>query len=254
VAGSAAYLLFFRQKEGSEEDGKDPDGNSNRTPMANAGPSQITTPGKAVLLNGSGSSDPDGDDLGHYWDIDSGTDSNNDGVFDNDRDLIGAKVEHFYPVPQATTTYLVTLNVTDGKLWDKATTRVTIMVSVNDTPPEVVMSCRYGKVPGESPLEPRFILTVVSVTTVEMVSNFSFFLETAGSEMIAQGNVSDLLIAPPGSDLRFVDIFPVTRLSQNDLFYIKESQTITEGCTFKLFYLGADGLVGEVDLTKTSGI
>ncbi|MCU0798793.1 MAG: PKD domain-containing protein [Candidatus Thermoplasmatota archaeon] len=251
VVCGAAYLLFFRDDKVSSKDGNDEDEEKNRVPMANSGPSQIVRPGEAALLNGTGSSDPDGDELGYYWDIDSGTDSNNDGVFDNDRDAVGAKVEHFYPVPQTTTTYLVTLNVSDGKLWDKATTRVTIMVSVNNTPPEVVMSCRYGKVPGGSPLDPYFMVTVVSVSSVEMISNFSYRLDSPASGTISQGNVSDLLIAPPGSDIRFVDIIPVTRLGQNDIFYFREGQTIKEGCTFKLLYLGVTDPVGEIELSKT---
>ncbi len=251
VVGGAAYLLFFRDGKESPGDGDDIDADKNRVPMANAGPSQIVRPGEPALLNGTGSSDPDGDDLGYFWDIDSGTDSNNDGIFDNDRDVVGAKVEHYYPVPQTTTTYLVTLNASDGKLWDKGTTRVTIMVNVNDTPPEVMMSCRYGKVPGGSPLDPYFIVTVISVTSVEMISNFTYVLSSPGLEMISQGNVSALLIAPPGSDVRFVDIFPVTRLGQNDLFYFREGQTITEGCSFKLLYLGVTDPVGEIELTKT---
>ncbi len=254
VIGGAAYLLFFRDEKTGDTDDDDVDDDNNRVPMANAGPSQIIRPGEPALLNGTGSSDPDGDDVVYYWDIDSGIDSNNDGVFDNDRDTKGGMVEHYYPVPQTTTTYLVTLNVSDGKLWDKATTRVTIMVSMNETPPGVVMMCRYGKVPGGSPLDPYFIVTVVSVTSVEMISNFTYVLSSPTSEIIAQGNVSDLLIAPPGSDVRFVDIIPLTRLGQNDLFYFREGQTITEGCLFELFYFGITAPVGEIELTKTPSL
>lgn len=254
VIGGAAYLLFFRDEKTGETDDDDVDEDKNRVPMANAGPSQVIRPGEPALLNGTGSSDPDGDDIGYSWDIDSGTDSNNDGVFDNDRDVLGEMVEHYYPVPQTTTTYLVTLTVSDGKLWDMATTRVTIMVNSSDTPPEVVMICRYGKVPGGSPLDPYFIVTVVSVTSVEMISNFTFILSSPTSEVIAQGNISDLLIAPPGSDIRFVDIIPLTRLGQNDLFYFREGQTITEGCLFELYYFGVTASVGQIELIKTPSL
>jgi hypothetical protein len=250
LVGGAAYLFLSRDREEGKEGDDDDDAGTNRRPMANAGPSQIVGPGEPAYLNGSASSDPDGDDLVFHWDMDSGTDSNNDGMYDNDRDVTGEEVEHFYPVQQTTTTYLVTLNVSDGKLWDKATTRVTIMVSGNETPPEVVLSCRYGRVPGGSPLDPYFILTVVSASSIEMISNFTYKLTSPTFETIAQGNVSDLLIALPGSDIRFVDIIPFTRVSTNDLFYLREGDSIVEGCLFELFYLVGEDPVGVVELLK----
>jgi len=43
----------------------------NNAPVADAGVDQTAVPGQTVMLDGSGSSDPDGDGLTHYWDLQS---------------------------------------------------------------------------------------------------------------------------------------------------------------------------------------
>ncbi len=83
----------------------------NDPPIANAGPDQTTNEDIAVVLDSSDSFDIDGDALTYIWDIDNIVDSNNDGTFDNDPDLIGRVVTVIYTVPG---TYTVTLMVTDG--------------------------------------------------------------------------------------------------------------------------------------------
>lgn len=87
----------------------------NNPPVANpAGPYQGAT-GQPVSFNGSGSSDPDGDNLSYAWDFgDTGTGS-------------GATPSHTYAVAGS---YLVTLTVTDDgtpSLSNTATTSVTVL-------------------------------------------------------------------------------------------------------------------------------
>ena len=44
---------------------------TNNPPVADAGADQTVIPGQTVILDGSGSSDPDGDGLTYYWDLQS---------------------------------------------------------------------------------------------------------------------------------------------------------------------------------------
>src|SRR5207247_7276758 len=74
-------------------------GITNRPPVANAGPDQTTSPGTALTLNGTGSSDPDGTITSYGWNFGDGGSGT------------GATVSH----PYATAgTYTATLTVTDN--------------------------------------------------------------------------------------------------------------------------------------------
>ena len=95
LIGAGIYYMRSRSSNG----GLDEDPTVNRTPLANAGPDQVIEAGEEVILDGSQSSDPDGDTLIYHWDIDDTVDENSDGYFDNDRDYQGENVSHTYPDP-----------------------------------------------------------------------------------------------------------------------------------------------------------
>lgn len=94
-------------------------------PVANAGPDQTVNEGSAVALDGSGSSDPDGDSLTYLWSIPAGVT-----LFDlqmSSSDLIKPKPTFTAPFVTADTNYTFTLVVNDGKA-DSSSDSVVITV------------------------------------------------------------------------------------------------------------------------------
>ena len=77
---------------------------TNRPPVADAGPDQTVTVGQLVLLEGSRSSDPDGDELTYRWRIPTGDGTN--------AIIRGERVEYTFETPGS---YIVTLEVFDGQ-------------------------------------------------------------------------------------------------------------------------------------------
>lgn len=82
-----------------------PDG-GNSPPVANAGPDQTVAQGAVVVLNGSGSSDPDGDALTFSWTQLSGTQ-----VTLNNPDTVSPT----FTAPDAAATLVFQLTVSDGQ-------------------------------------------------------------------------------------------------------------------------------------------
>jgi uncharacterized protein (TIGR03790 family) len=101
----------------------------NHAPIADAGEDIYAESGDTVVLDGSGSSDADRDDLAFEWSQDPDTQSA--GITDFD----GAEVQFVAPVVQAETVLLFTLVVSDGV--EDSSDRVSITVS----PAEVVLPC-----------------------------------------------------------------------------------------------------------------
>jgi N-acetylneuraminic acid mutarotase len=97
---------------------------ANRPPVANAGPDQkveaTASSGAGVVLDGSASSDPDGDSLSYEWK-------------DADGNVVGTDAILNLTVPLGTYTYTLTAN--DGK-GGSATSSVTVTVQ-DTTPPSV---------------------------------------------------------------------------------------------------------------------
>ncbi|MGA1848516.1 MAG: PKD domain-containing protein [Thermoplasmatota archaeon] len=245
--GAAGYFLFIRDDDKPNDDDNG-NGSANKRPTADAGLDIVVISGEEFTLNGSGSFDPDGDELIYSWDLDLGTDANSDGIPDNDRDIIGKEVTSVY-VTQEEITYIVTLNVTDTELSDTDTVRVTVLPNEDDEPPEITMSCRYqSAIPPY--LEAHFIITIEEVTDLEFISYYTYRLEDVNGGLILNGSVSDLILMPPNATIRFIDAPNVTYLSANDMFYIKERGEISEGSTFYLFYNDLRERVGEIELTK----
>ena len=92
----------------------------NEPPIADAGPDQTANEGDSVMLDGSGSSDPDNDPLSCTWDPGDGS-----------PELAGCVITHAYADNGA---YTVTLTVDDGR---GGTGSDTALITVNNVPPVV---------------------------------------------------------------------------------------------------------------------
>ncbi len=99
----------------------------NEPPVANPGGPYVVDEGQPVMLDGTASSDPNGDPLTYSWDLDS------NGTFET----AGAQVTHTFP---ANGSYTVTLRVTDTLLSDQAP----VMVIVNDLSPTAAFAPPSG--------------------------------------------------------------------------------------------------------------
>ena len=247
-----ALGYYFLSRSPDEIKDQDDDDSINHPPMADAGFDQIIAPGEEVRLNGTLSSDPDGDDLIFRWDLDDSLDSDTDGITDNDVDLMGEKVTWIYPTPENTITYRVTLNVSDGEKWDKDTALITIRVQDNTTPPEITMACRYGNIEGgPSYLDPHYIITIESTTSNENILNFSYMIIDPEENLLYHEELRYPLINTYNDTIRYRDITNIGLVSQGDLILIRDVPEIPEGSTVLLYYLNGPDPVGEVDLSRT---
>ncbi|MGA1821242.1 MAG: PKD domain-containing protein [Thermoplasmatota archaeon] len=247
IALIGAGIYFLGTRSPNSDPGDEPP--VNRRPLANAGPDQVIQAGEAVILDGTQSSDPDGDTLIFQWDVDDNVDEDSDGFYDNDGDYTGENVTHTYPVPEEIVSYRVTLNVSDGEKWDKSTMTVTILISDNSTIPFVTMSCSYDNFPGPY-VEDQFRIMITDVTSNEMTGNFSYMLEDPNGSIIQQGTVDELIIAGLNATIRYVDMVNVYYVSEQDSIIIKDRDPIEEGFIFSLYYRGYADPVGSVELTR----
>jgi MYXO-CTERM domain-containing protein len=100
----------------------------NRAPMANAGPDQVVNEGTGVMLNGSGSSDPDGDPLTYAWVQMSGAPVT----------LTGANTaQPAFTAPAVTANTVLTfeLTVSDGPLSHADTVTITVRDAAQNRAP-----------------------------------------------------------------------------------------------------------------------
>jgi len=74
-------------------------------------------PGETIVLDATGSSDPDGDDLLFSWDMDMDVDQDQDGDSGNDQDSTAVQEEISFDRPGL---YRIRLTVSDGRLSDTA--------------------------------------------------------------------------------------------------------------------------------------
>jgi hypothetical protein len=103
---------------------------SNSTPIANAGPDQPAVPGTPVQLDGSASSDPDGNSLTFAWSITSVPAGS--AIVPGSSALTGANTAFASFVPDVPGMFIVQLTVNDGV---SSSAPDTVMISSSNKPP-----------------------------------------------------------------------------------------------------------------------
>lgn len=115
---------------GSPYDSGDPidsAGDGNSAPNADAGPDQEGSVGLLVTLDGSGSSDPDGDPLDYAWRLESQPSSSSAGLLDD------TQVDPQF-VPDVAGVYVVSLIVNDGAMDSDEDSVEIVVTQDNGTP------------------------------------------------------------------------------------------------------------------------
>ncbi len=186
-----------------------PIGGANQPPIANAGPDRTVAELTGVVLDGSGSSDPDGVIAGYAW-----TQTAGPAVTLNDADSVAPSFSA--PDVDVPTDFVFQLIVTDNEGADSAPDSVTI--TVVDPPPSVAVSGRitYDFVPHNdatsgldySAVEQRPVRSAV-VQGLDATNNQPI----AGSETLTDANGNYSLTVP---SLASVRIRVVARLLKTD--------------------------------------
>jgi uncharacterized repeat protein (TIGR01451 family) len=135
----------------------------NQTPVADCGGPYIgqaaSWDGAVVELDGTGSSDHDGDALTYEWDLDLSVDSNEDGDPTNDVDATGANPSECLAIGQTE----ISLAVIDEHGARSEPDITTVTVSVVD----VVIDIKPGSFPNAINMGSRGVIPVAFLTTLE---------------------------------------------------------------------------------------
>ena len=113
-----------------------PPSTGNRAPVANAGAAKTVATGAAVALDGSASSDPDGDALTFSWTLQRPATSA--------AALTGATTSKPGFVADVAGSYVATLTVSDGKVTASASVTVTAQASAPTPPPAIDGAALYS--------------------------------------------------------------------------------------------------------------
>jgi len=113
-----------------------PPGTGNRAPVANAGAAKTVATGAAVALDGSASSDPDGDALTFSWALQRPATSA--------AALTGATTSKPSFVADVAGSYVATLTVSDGNLTASASVTITAQASTPTPPPGIDGAALYA--------------------------------------------------------------------------------------------------------------
>jgi hypothetical protein len=113
-----------------------PPGTGNRAPVANAGAARTVATGAAVALDGSASSDPDGDALTFSWALRRPATSA--------AALTGATTSKPGFVADVAGSYVATLTVNDGKVTASASVTITAQASTPTPPPGIDGAALYA--------------------------------------------------------------------------------------------------------------
>ncbi|NVK23437.1 MAG: PKD domain-containing protein, partial [Gammaproteobacteria bacterium] len=119
VLGFTSILAACGGGTGDDSGGETPEQPTNTAPVANGGTSQTVTAGSEVSLNGSQSSDADGDSLTYSWSITSQPSGST-------ATLTTGQQANASFTPEVSGSYEVTLTVSDGTATDTATVTITV--------------------------------------------------------------------------------------------------------------------------------
>ncbi|MFO8051652.1 MAG: PKD domain-containing protein [Thermoplasmatota archaeon] len=233
-------------------DQEDDEDIENAYPTAVAGENQMVEPGEMVYLDGTNSTDPDGDDLEYYWDLDGEEDADEDGNPTNDRDLTGAKVYFEAPMVTETEVITVTLTVSDGELESEDAVMITVQAGT-EGPPDVIISVTYGDPVGLI-ADPHYILTIEDVSRLEPIADYSYMIKDQEDNIVLSGGLEEIINLNVNETVRFVDLATdpegVGQVSEEDLILIRDTHPIEEGMTFHLRYLQEEEDAGMATLTR----
>jgi hypothetical protein len=112
-------------------------------PVVNAGPDQVVVLGNEVHLDGSTSSDPQGDTLSYSWHVTSWPANGYNQL------LQGSDTATPVFTPSTLGTYVLELSVSDGSNWSRDTVQITVVEPVPAAPSALQLSWQYGSY-GES--------------------------------------------------------------------------------------------------------
>lgn len=168
----------------------------NRPPVADAGPDFGAPLGVEVTLNGSRSTDPDGDELTFAWRFLDQPEGSAAEIVDADR------VEATF-LPEVEGVYEVELEVSDGEF----TAKDTVLVTVRETPnrPPIIERVLYDSGKG---LPPRPLPLVDAFETVEFGATVTLEVVAKDPDAGAVVEVRWDLVRPEGSSAEFVDVGP----------------------------------------------
>jgi len=171
---------------------------SNRAPSAIAGPDRAVNTSAEVILDGSGSSDPDGDNLVFTW-------SKVEGPNVNLQNLSGGRARFIAPAVTAETAYLFRLSVSDPSgLSDTDEVRVTVRPAGGGNAPdgEVLYAAHCASCHGALANSERRGRTAAQIAAaIDSVSEMSALqaLSDAEIEAVAKALAGNSLPNPGGS-------------------------------------------------------
>ncbi len=131
-SAAGTYTFYLSVSDGSSASSIDSvsivvDGSLNTPPVAEAGPQRVDT-GNPIILDGSASTDPDGDPLTYLWETLSAPES-------VEVELADPSAAQTSFIATTSGTYLIRLTVSDGQL--SHSTEVSILVQLSDNAPPV---------------------------------------------------------------------------------------------------------------------
>lgn len=155
----------------------------NRPPTADAGPDRTAESGTTVRLDGSGTTDPDGDDLTYEWTQTAGPD-----VDLSDR--TAARPTLTAPSVSTRTTLDFTLSVADGR-GGTDTDTVAVVVTPPPDAPEASRSLAASAAPGET-----VTVTLLTIATAETLSVDETFDPAVADTSVRRVTVAGTTVSP----------------------------------------------------------